>query len=264
MSRINWADTMSLVSELNKTHGVQQKGGKIYTQVVHRMEAMRQHHGISIGVTTEILVDDGHRVVMKATVHSNDNPPITLGTGHAEELRGEGMVNKTSAIENCETSAIGRALASVGLSGGEFASANEMDGVVRKTDVQVSTPKPQGVAKQKPLAQAVSAGPIKTGAEIAKEFIATIHSFPNVETANIWLAANMGKLQEFEKTDPANSKGVQDAYQKKLQAFANAIGEGQVQGDDGTQPVSAVTTGAEPDPTPAPLPDDKSEDDVPF
>ena len=36
-------------------------------------------------------------------------------------------------MENAETSAIGRALASLGLAGGEYASANELDAVVRKT-----------------------------------------------------------------------------------------------------------------------------------
>jgi hypothetical protein len=52
----------------------------------------------------------------------------------AEEIRGQGMVNTTSALENAETSAIGRALSSLGLAGGEYASANEMDAVIRKTD----------------------------------------------------------------------------------------------------------------------------------
>jgi len=49
-----------------------------------------------------------------------------LGTGHASEVIGEGHVNKTSALENAETSAIGRALASMGIHGGEYASANEL------------------------------------------------------------------------------------------------------------------------------------------
>ena len=40
------------------------------------------------------------------------------------------MVNKTSALENCETSAIGRALANLGIHGGEFASAFEFDNAV--------------------------------------------------------------------------------------------------------------------------------------
>ena len=58
----------------------------------------------------------------------------------AEEIRGQGLVNTTSALENAETSAIGRALASLGLAGGEYASANEMDAVVRKTDAIKETP----------------------------------------------------------------------------------------------------------------------------
>ena len=50
--------TMTLVSELNHSHGVTQRGGKKYTQVVHRMEAFRQMHGTDFGVDTHILVAD--------------------------------------------------------------------------------------------------------------------------------------------------------------------------------------------------------------
>ena len=128
MSKI--IDAMGLVSELNKTHGVAQRGGKKYTQVVHRMEAFRTVFGLDCGVDTDILVDDGQRVVVKATI--TDNNGHVIGSGMAEEIRGQGNVNKTSALENCETSAIGRALASIGLSGGEYASANEMEAVPRK------------------------------------------------------------------------------------------------------------------------------------
>jgi hypothetical protein len=76
-------------------------------------------------------VDDGQRVVVKARIL--DIEGRTIGSGYAEEIRGQGHVNQTSALENAETSAIGRALASIGLAGGEYASANEMDGVQRKT-----------------------------------------------------------------------------------------------------------------------------------
>ena len=50
-----------------------------------------------------------------------------VASGHAEELRGSSNVNHTSAIENCETSAWGRALANLGLHGGKMASAEEID-----------------------------------------------------------------------------------------------------------------------------------------
>ena len=123
-------DAMALVQEYSKKHGVTQRGGKVYTQVVHRMEAFRQVFGTEFGVDTKILVDDGHRVVVKAIITNESG--IVIGSGMAEEIRGEGHVNKTSALENCETSAVGRALASIGLSGGEYASANEMEAVGRK------------------------------------------------------------------------------------------------------------------------------------
>lgn len=128
----NLAKTMDTIADLHKSHGVKQKGGKLYTQVVHRMEAFRRIHGTDFGVDTQILVNDGTKVVVKAIITDKDGRVI--GSGMAEEIRGQGMVNTTSALENAETSAIGRALSSLGLAGGEYASANEMDAVIRKTD----------------------------------------------------------------------------------------------------------------------------------
>lgn len=59
---------------------------------------------------------------------------VMIATGWAEEVRGQGNVNRTSHVENCETSAIGRALANAGMAGSDMAkrpSREEMAKVAR-------------------------------------------------------------------------------------------------------------------------------------
>ena len=121
------------------------KGGKQYTQVAQRVEAFRVNIGDELGMESELIVDDGKRVVMKAIIKSRDG--FVVATGWAEELRGQG-VNKMACIENTETSAYGRALANLGLHGGEFASDNEIDKakrnekIVDEREAEESTPPP--------------------------------------------------------------------------------------------------------------------------
>ena len=110
--------------------------GKQYLQVVHRVNLFRYHYGMAYTIDTEILADDGKRVLMVAYVKDNDGRVV--GKGHAEEIRNAGPVNRTSAIENCETSAIGRALANIGLAGNEYASAFEMGNIENKEKAKVS------------------------------------------------------------------------------------------------------------------------------
>jgi hypothetical protein len=80
------------------------------------------------------LISDGNQVVMKATIKDVDGR--VRGTGYAEEVRGSTNINKTSAMENCETSCIGRALSCVGHSGSEYASANEVsDAMIKQAEM---------------------------------------------------------------------------------------------------------------------------------
>lgn len=136
----NLIEAMAEVNDLNRTHGVTQRGGKKYTEVFVRVEAFRKAFGTDLGISTEVVSDDGSRVVMRARILDKNNHVI--GSGYAEEIRGQGNVNKTSALENAETSAIGRALASLGLHGGTYASLNEIDAVQRKTQAMAQQPAP--------------------------------------------------------------------------------------------------------------------------
>jgi hypothetical protein len=91
-------------------------------------------------IITEIVVDDGERIVIKASLFPTyeDHHPST--TGFAEEIRGSSMVNKTSALENCETSAIGRALANYQYQGSKKrASLEEMVKVYRQGEQSQTT-----------------------------------------------------------------------------------------------------------------------------
>lgn len=69
--------------------------------------------------------------VVQATVYLNDETDKPRATGLAFEIDGQGMANKTSALENAETSAIGRALANAGYSGNKRVTREEMAKVAR-------------------------------------------------------------------------------------------------------------------------------------
>lgn len=98
--------------------------GKQYKTVAARVNDFREQFGVGYGLITEIIEADAQVVRMKASIVNAEG--MVMATGHAEEYRDSSKINKTSALENAETSAIGRALAAFGLGGTEFASADEV------------------------------------------------------------------------------------------------------------------------------------------
>lgn len=98
--------------------------GKEYTTVASRVNTFRETYKDKYSIETEIISVDDKVVIMKATIR--DDLTRIVATGHAEEDRTASTINRTSALENCETSAIGRALAGFGMAGTEFASADEV------------------------------------------------------------------------------------------------------------------------------------------
>lgn len=101
--------------------------GKEYRTVAERVQDFHadKDHG---SILTEVVKHEGNMIIVKATVIVGGNTYI----GHGMEVIGSSQINKTSALENAETSAVGRALAFAGWGGTEIASADEVANAIRQ------------------------------------------------------------------------------------------------------------------------------------
>jgi hypothetical protein len=108
--------------------------GKEYKTVALRIQEFREKHP-DFTIQTELVEANDVLVVMKATISMG---PQVIATGYAEEVRTASKINRTSALENAETSAVGRALAFFGLGGSEIASADEVANAITQQSSQAS------------------------------------------------------------------------------------------------------------------------------
>lgn len=107
------------------SNGVVNIHGREYKTVALRVSEFKQQYPEWV-IQTELVSADVDVVVMKATIV--DETGRVRGTGYAEEYRSASKINRFSAMENAETSSIGRALSSLGMGfgGTEYASADEV------------------------------------------------------------------------------------------------------------------------------------------
>ena len=88
-------------------------------------------------IATELESFQSNRYIVKAYLYKDIKDEVSWSTGYAEETISERGVNSTSALENCETSAIGRALANAGYAAkGKRPSREEMSNVVAAKPVK--------------------------------------------------------------------------------------------------------------------------------
>ena len=88
-------------------------------------------------IATELEVVEKDRYIVKAYLFKTASDSVAWATGYAEEKITDRGVNSTSALENCETSAIGRALANAGYAAkGKRPSREEMTKVVAQKPVK--------------------------------------------------------------------------------------------------------------------------------
>lgn len=111
-------------------------GKKEYAEVAERVKAFRKLYPDGL-ISTEIVKYDDGLVIVKASVYGNyeNIPHSELATGHAMEREGTSNINRFNALENCETSAVGRALGFLGLTGGgSIASYEEVSNAKLKQE----------------------------------------------------------------------------------------------------------------------------------
>ena len=126
---------------------------KAYVLVPERVKAFRKLYPEGF-IMTDILSLENGIVMMKTEVGYYDGDRrVVLGTGMAYEKESNGYVNKTSYIENCETSAVGRALGflALGIDGGGICSAEELVNAVNNQKTITATIVPLKHEEKKPI-----------------------------------------------------------------------------------------------------------------
>jgi len=101
-----------------------------------RVAVARRVLGTSLDIVTKIIHIDADKVVMQADIFIDGKH---ISTGHSEESRKASRINATSALENSETSAVGRALAFCAFISDGIASAEEVSTAIEQQDKKIQT-----------------------------------------------------------------------------------------------------------------------------
>ena len=114
--------------------------GKQYVEVNERIKFFRQEEKYNNwGIRTEFPIIDDTQCMCLCTITTPEGHVVAQG--HAHEEKSSSNINKTSYVENCETSAVGRALAMLGIGiDASIASANEVQDAIAKQESDTSAP----------------------------------------------------------------------------------------------------------------------------
>ena len=108
--------------------------GKEYVEVNERLKAFRtlpEYKGFSL--ESDVIELANGVITIKATIR--DAEGVVKATGLAQEKESSSFINKTSFVENCETSAWGRALGNLGIGiDTSVASAEEVENAINNQD----------------------------------------------------------------------------------------------------------------------------------
>ncbi|MDT7602428.1 MAG: hypothetical protein QOF61_425 [Acidobacteriota bacterium] len=168
-----------------------------YVPVAERLEKFYERFPEG-RVTTSIVehnLESGF-VLMRAEVFRNPDDAAPAATGHAFEVRGESYVNKTSYIENAETSSVGRALALLGF--------EVKRGIASREELQ-KTARMQPASQAKTQAPAAAETPTQSAVDLDREILQSAGEL-GYDAAKVRKWVN----QKFKVTEGLDSLSPQD------------------------------------------------------
>lgn len=152
MANITWEQ----IANANTAIGTTPIKGKDYAEVNQRVKAFRMVYPTGL-IDTEMVSNDNGVCVIKATAgyYAEDGHFVKLATGTAFEVQSASYINKTSYIENCETSAVGRCLGFCGFGiDTSICSAEEQNNALEQQN-------PQKSVQAKPIPTEILGTPIE-------------------------------------------------------------------------------------------------------
>lgn len=130
--------TFEDIRKANETIRTTDIKGKEYAEVHQRIKAFRMVYPEGF-IMTHIITDENGKCIFQANVGFYDDAgnANVIGTGTAYEKENTSYINKTSYLENCETSAVGRALGMAGFGiDTSVASAEEVSNAIYQQDLE--------------------------------------------------------------------------------------------------------------------------------
>ncbi len=171
IAAITPSDTNAIINNPVKRPDLRDKAidikGKQYVQVSHRIIYFNETYPEGSIVTELISPPDAETVVIKATVWPDHRRQFT---GYSQATWGDGYINKTSALENAETSAVGRALAFMGIGViDSIASVDEVNKATNRASTSGQVAKPVAAAPKKVTKVVAPEPPAQTTPPIATD-----------------------------------------------------------------------------------------------
>lgn len=175
--------------------------GRDYIDVAQRVQGFWELYPEG-RISTQMTADDGKRCVFRAEVYGAKDTPWPIATGHAYEVNNGRGVNATSYIENCETSAVGRALGMLGIgSTDSIASADEVNAAMQAQKAAKPAQKAAGTARKADKAEKAPSAQAREFARLKAVCAAYEASHPRPDAEEGWALAGVQKRPDLPPKD---------------------------------------------------------------